>query len=718
MPKYRVTAPDGSEYEIDAPGGATEADAIAYVRKNMAAAPKPPARGVDGVKDSWVGGLVRGIRDPIDAGAQLVTRGLEAVAPAGSGFEAWARQQREEVEGINRTAEEDYRQNWRRGQDVGMDWGRIGGNAIATLPLTPGVGTAATMAGRALQAGRAGAIAGALEPVNDPSDATAYWGKKAAQTGLGGLAGGLVAPVAEVGIKGAVKGAEAVANAVRGRAASTSDDAVDAVIAQALGSRGLTPAEISDDVLRSLRADVRGAIRRYGGADPAAIARSADFREAGVQPLRAWVTRDPVEFTRTENLAGIAGAGEPLQYAKARLNSALIGALDGAAPAGGQFAAGKTAERAMQAANATDDEAIKTLYATFRAQAPKAQGNGVRFVDDVSRAWDDAMVAGPPAIVGRLQKIASGDFPVTFDTLEKMRKAANQQLRGAQGDQKMALGLFKDAVDREMMQMADDLGARGGLPVAYNEAFARLQGALPRTATAAEAVETITSARAKFAEVARKREAAPALQAVADGSLAPETFFRDYVQGGTVREVKALWSAVPDGEFRTALRSQMLAAAKQAAIGSADAETGTFSAAGFGKWLNQPGMKEKLAVVLGPQGLSQMQRLERLANDALRYPAGHKVNTSNTSQAVGNMAGRVLQAAEKLPYVGPGVAWFTQPARTAMAGAEAAGLAQAGPAALGRPLTLWDDPRRRAAYTLSGLLAGPAAATAITPFRD
>ena len=43
MPKFIVTAPDGSKYEVNAPDGATEMDAIDYVRKNPAVGPNAKA---------------------------------------------------------------------------------------------------------------------------------------------------------------------------------------------------------------------------------------------------------------------------------------------------------------------------------------------------------------------------------------------------------------------------------------------------------------------------------------------------------------------------------------------------------------------------------------------------------------------------------------------------------------------------------------------------
>ena len=43
MAKFIVTAPDGSEYEVDAPEGATEKDAIDFLTKELASQPGGPA---------------------------------------------------------------------------------------------------------------------------------------------------------------------------------------------------------------------------------------------------------------------------------------------------------------------------------------------------------------------------------------------------------------------------------------------------------------------------------------------------------------------------------------------------------------------------------------------------------------------------------------------------------------------------------------------------
>lgn len=137
-------------------------------------------------------GLLRGIRDPIDAGAQLLTRGLEAIAPSGSSFENFMKGERERVEGINKQGEDEY-QKGREGVTA-PDIGRVTGNILASAPV------AAVMPGAAAEgllartgAGLAGGAAtGALEPVFDTSKDD-FWKQKGIQTGVG-AAGGVVAP--------------------------------------------------------------------------------------------------------------------------------------------------------------------------------------------------------------------------------------------------------------------------------------------------------------------------------------------------------------------------------------------------------------------------------------------------------------------------------------------------------------------------------------------
>jgi hypothetical protein len=173
------------------------------------------------VLDSPIGGFVRGLRDIPDAGAQLITRGLEAIAPAGSGFETWARGQRENVENINREAERDYRDNWRRGSvDDSFDAGRLVGNIAGTLPaaaltgpIGPGIAAGTLAARGAVQGG----AAGLMTPVENPDDN--FFTEKAVQFGIGaggGAAGGVAAPKIASIIQGGARSGQATAQATGG----------------------------------------------------------------------------------------------------------------------------------------------------------------------------------------------------------------------------------------------------------------------------------------------------------------------------------------------------------------------------------------------------------------------------------------------------------------------------------------------------------------------
>lgn len=155
-----------------------------------APAPRQPKTVTEKVLASPVGGVIRGLRDIPDAGAQLLTRGLEAVAPAGSSMEKFMQAERKRVEDINREAERAYQQDWRMGQmrpdefDVGR---AIGGVAATAIPAT----TAVKALGLATAPVRAGAVSGVvgggLQPVLEPQDSFAE--QKATQIGLGGALG-------------------------------------------------------------------------------------------------------------------------------------------------------------------------------------------------------------------------------------------------------------------------------------------------------------------------------------------------------------------------------------------------------------------------------------------------------------------------------------------------------------------------------------------------
>lgn len=179
---------------------------------------------------SMAEGVVRGMMDVPDAGAQLVTRGLEAVAPSGSGFEAWAKGERENVERINQERESAYQQRRGARGESGFDARRMVGNVAATAPLSIAAPVAATggLAARTAAGGALGGASGALTPV-DP-EAPNFWKEKLKQAALGAVTGGAT-------------------SAVLGRTNASSDPNVQALLQENVR---LTPGQMSGGTVKRM----------------------------------------------------------------------------------------------------------------------------------------------------------------------------------------------------------------------------------------------------------------------------------------------------------------------------------------------------------------------------------------------------------------------------------------------------------------------------------
>ena len=146
------------------------------------------------IMNSPVGGVIRGLRDIPDAGAQLLTRGLEAISPAGSSLEQFAQAERRRVEDINRQAELDYQRNWRQGQmrQGEIDVGRVGGNIAGTLiPSTAAVRVLGATTAPVRAGAITGAIGGASQPVATTPGTTTpqFFAEKVEQMGAGTVFG-------------------------------------------------------------------------------------------------------------------------------------------------------------------------------------------------------------------------------------------------------------------------------------------------------------------------------------------------------------------------------------------------------------------------------------------------------------------------------------------------------------------------------------------------
>jgi hypothetical protein len=194
-----VQFPDGTPPDVmtkamrDKFGGpvAPQAEPSFARRLAQSAGINPPAN-LEAQTDVYQRGVVRGMRDPIDAGAQLLTRGLEALSPAGTSADSFMKGERQNVEQINKTVEHQYQQQRGQAGLSGFDPGRLIGNVAGTAPL-------ATLAPAGIVGGAAtGAATGALQPVyGQEGEDGSFWSQKGKQTAIGGVSGAAGAAIAK-----------------------------------------------------------------------------------------------------------------------------------------------------------------------------------------------------------------------------------------------------------------------------------------------------------------------------------------------------------------------------------------------------------------------------------------------------------------------------------------------------------------------------------------
>lgn len=656
---YEITAPDGQKYRITAPPGATEADAVNYVKTNIgnltAHAPDQVGRNsdrppqelgmLDSIKNSFAGGAVRGVRDIVDGGAQLATRTLEGLPsalgvnnhPIGQKFENIMSGQRKKVESINQNAEDDYRNNWRQGEDPGIDAGRIAGNIAASIPLgyaVPGM-TASTTAGKTLYGAGAGLAGAVAQPVLNNNEN--FWDEKTKQAALGAATGAAGPHIANFVGKGVSKVKQAITPSVSREQAVKS-------VTEALNKKGVNFHQLAKETQDELTAQSRKALNIGADLNIDEIAAKSDFDLLGMKPTKGQLSLDPTQVRFEKNTSGITGAGDDLAQRFNQQNDQLIEGVNNLRTGQGMdaYQAGASSIDALTSVDSARQKAVGELYETAYGEVGiDTPLNTERFMKLVSDKLDDMIASAdelPIGVNNKLKKIASGEIPFTIKKAEQVRKSINKRMGSASPSEKLTLKAINDSIQGEIDLVGEQAGKQAG-----------------------QAFKNARSAAAKrFGQI----DSSPAMREVVKDMATPDDFIKKNIINSKAGPLLALRNDIQphNPEVWAEIKGQVVDHLKNKALSGKSDEFANFSASNFNKAMNTIG-NAKLKVLFDPAEIKQLRTIGRVSERIANQPAGASVNNSNTAAQVANL----LTTGSKIPLL----QLAADPLKSALIGARA-----------------------------------------------
>lgn len=648
-------------------------------------------------KGGKAAGFGMGLRDAVDAGAQLLRRVVpdgvgEAVDTFGNylaskGLPVAPSEGVKGVDDIVKRANQEYEQSRQLAGREGFDAMRLAGNVANPVNLiaAPEMAAAKTVGQLALKGAQAGAAGAAMQPVLNTDN---FWGEKAGQVATGAATGAVATPILAKAAEAGAKGIQAARTAMRPTVN------VDVAVNNVLRSQGLNAAEAPEVILDSVRRQVNEALQNGQRLDPAALVRRAEFEAVGLTgdagPTLGQLSRNPMQFAQEKNLSGVViktpqGQGNPLADRFNTQNRRLQEVFDqaGARGATDRVTAGQTMVDALREADAPVRAGVDEAY-----QAARAMNNGRAadlergtFSQAANQALDEGMFGAflPADVRTLLNQVSEGKTPFNVDAAVQIDTLLSQAQRRADraGDAAAAraVGVVRDALHATPLAQAEAAaaarapgaaaatGAPSGAPQLAGPAVDRAVPALrdpyavgqvlPQVPRGAEApLDTGAAARAAFDQArraARDRfatiEATPALKAALDDA-APDKFVQKFIIGADVRDVQSLRNVLQNSpEALGQARAQIADHLKRAAFGGNQSGDAGFAAARYGETLRSMG-RQKLEVFFTPAEIVRMNLAGKVASDISSIPAGaqYAVNKSGSGSAIFNLLSKISES--------------------------------------------------------------------------
>lgn len=459
---------------------------------------------------------------------------------------------------------------------------------------------------------------------------------------LAAVAGGLAAPMA-------VGRAQSVVSGLGRRAQAMSPTQVESTVKVVMAQSGVDYSKLPQNVQKRLTDEAKKALVK-GDLDPAAMARLADFaRIEGATPTRGMLTQDPQQITREMNLAkqqanSTALGGSNLAQVQSQNNAALVKALDSLGITDDTAAAGGKAVDALQRRLSRQKATVSELYDLAKDSVGRSVPlNGRAFADQAIKALDDNLSGGflPVEIRNHLNNISQGQVPFTVDYAEQLKTVIGRlQRNSSDGNARYALGLVRQALDdTPVMQFGAQPSAPGARAVNPGNLSALRNDA---EEFGREAIEAFNQARSANRQMMGQIEGSPALKAIYEDNVNPETFVSKFITSPSVKpnDVQVLSAMLKaDPAAYQAVRSGILQQLKDRALSGVPDDIGSakFSPSQYARALKTLST-DKLSAFFTPQEIDQLKAISRVGRVMVNQPVGSAVNNSNTAAAVASHA--------------------------------------------------------------------------------
>lgn len=535
----------------------------------------------------------------------------------------------------------------RRGSEQGIDWGRVGGGAAATIPAMAIPGGQATLPARLAMGALGGAISSGAEFA--PSGTV---GEKMLQAGLGAGVGAVLPEVAGAAAR-TVTGAGQLAGAAMRPITNRSSNAEIMSLIQQAGQKidfTFDIGKLGKETRDLLIADAKAQLKTDNAVDPLAIVRRQDFERLGIDPTRGQITRNPREYQTERNLAQLAGIGDPLLERFAQQQGQFAAALQKARPGEAMFpyevgsqvieAIGPRVKKGTGTYGELGAKIDDAYNAARAAPGADALLPFDRYQARIAQALSDFEDKIPSPVMKRLTEFAEGtDRDFSVREAVKYRELLTNRIReSSDGEVIAALGQLKKNFDEFFVNTAAEAGPG-----------------------AVDAIRLFNKGIGLSAERARAFEA-EGLQAAVRQTVDPEKFISSNVIGGSIDDLRKMKAALLRTDLSPEQQAQNLAAwdairnqAVQYMMNAASKEEGKFSQAGFRNAYEKFGTptgkgNSKLEILFSPDEIGTLSAIRRASEAAMSAPPSGGVplvNMSGSGAALANLAGRI-------PLVGTG----------------------------------------------------------------